>query len=1266
MSLNIEDINEEMALEQNLVNGTKEDVVEIDTEGYAPTYEEAFPPLETALVTPLPQTNPWNTKLSMRRTTVTQIFCIPVQERRLKDEEQSFGGWDQGRICTDIMGRNGVSIEMSSAKDKSLTIVITGKNDSVMHARKQLVQQLQKQAEDSLHIPKEHHKYILGPKGKRLEEIELNTATKVTIPRVEKNSDIITITGTREGIEKALHQIQLISDEESKRAFERINIPKIYHPFIAGPNNLYINKLKEETGAVIRVPPPTYDSNEIIVSGEKEGVNQAITTIMKIYKEKERKCQTILVEVGKTQHKYIIGTRRSGLDEILENFGVSVEIPKTEDMSETITLRGEHDKLGAALSAVYAKANSVVTDHIEAPAWLHRFIIGRKGAKINMITADLPNVHIEFREGKDEITLEGPPADVEQAKGNLELIVQDLIKTMAFAEIQVDQKYHKHIIGKAGANVTRLKDELGVTIRIPADNQGDSVIRIEGPPEGVQKAKVELEEMVDKMENEKVKDVIIEQRFHKTIIGAQGAKIKEIRDRFNQVQITFPDPSRLSDVVTLRGPKNDVDRCHRYLTQMHQEMVANNFVAQVRIFKDFHKNVIGKGGATIRKIRDATDTKIDLPSESSDSDVITITGKKANVEQARVQLENIQFEQGNITEVAVEIPSEFHSSMIGAKGRLMKSIMDECGSVIIRFPPEGSNSDKVTIRGPKDDVMKAKTQLLELASEKKETGFSVEIKAKPEYHKFLIGRGGSNVKLLRENTGARVIFPSINDTPEHQNIITIVGRQEAVEAAKKDLEEKIFNLESVEEITMVVDPKHHRHFVSKRGEVLRQIAEEFGGVSVSFPRLGTQSDKVLLKGAKDCVVSAKDRIIEIVTELDAQVVIECIIPQKYHRTVMGAKGAKVQAITVNNSVQIKFPERPTDDQNGYVEPSTNGWHASEEPHEEEVEATTPKTDIIIISGRRENCDKAVEDLLALVPITQDVNIPNEFHRYVIGQKGAEVRRMMDEYDVNISVPAAIKVSDVISVTGAPANVAKAEEALLKKVGELEKEKEDRKLRSFQLEVSVNPEYHPKIIGRKGVGISKIRLDHNVQIKFPDRGSENQNVIVVTGLEKDAVAAKNAILGIVGDLDGLITEACKLDRRVHSRVIGTRGRNVRKIAEEYKVDIKFPRDNEDPDTIFITGQEDHVYDCKDHLLNLEEEYMQDFTESDIYAAPRASRNDSAPVVNQKGFFVRDAPWSLSSTLDFPDVREANVAPTPAVPDIRLSNAAVVAPCWGARR
>ena len=76
---------------------------------------------------------------------------------------------------------------------------------------------------------------------------------------------------------------------------------------------------------------------------------------------------------------------------------------------------------------VYSKANSVVVDSIAAPAWLHRFIIGRKGINIRQIMDDYPKVHIEFTDGEDKITVEGPPEEVSQAKGKLDTITQDLV-----------------------------------------------------------------------------------------------------------------------------------------------------------------------------------------------------------------------------------------------------------------------------------------------------------------------------------------------------------------------------------------------------------------------------------------------------------------------------------------------------------------------------------------------------------------------------------------------------------------------------------------------------------------------------------------------------------------------------------------------------------------------------------------------------------------------------------------------------------------------
>ena len=46
-------------------------------------------------------------------------------------------------------------------------------------------------------------------------------------------------------------------------------------------------------------------------------------------------------------------------------------------------------------------------------------------------------------------------------------------------------------------------------------------------------------------ENERTKDLIVEQKFHRTIIGQKGEKIKEVRDKFPEVD--SPPPAILTN-----------------------------------------------------------------------------------------------------------------------------------------------------------------------------------------------------------------------------------------------------------------------------------------------------------------------------------------------------------------------------------------------------------------------------------------------------------------------------------------------------------------------------------------------------------------------------------------------------------------------------------------------------------------------------------------------------------------------------------------------
>ncbi|XP_075541444.1 satellite-binding protein 1 Dp1 [Dermacentor variabilis] len=1191
----------------------------------------------------------WTHKMHVKSSVITQIFHVPSEERRFREtSSQRFGELgEQAKICADIMRDTQTTIEVSSSRDHSLTVLVTGRERNVALARAQVLRALQTQAQGTIQIPKEHHRFILGKNGKKLAELEQNTATKITVPRTDDNSDVITISGTKEAIDRARDQIQKISEEKSKHGVEELKIPRMYHPFIAGPYGNSVKALEQETGTRIRLDR---EEDKVTITGDKENVAKAKDSLMATYEDRKVHCQSVGVEVKKSQHKYVHGYRGQTLQDLFEQTGVWVEVPPMESDVETIVLRGNPQDLGHALSLVYEKANSYQIVEVPAKSWMHKYIIGKKGENIKRITADYHKTHVDFCEDENVIRIEGPKEELEAVKTALEEKVHEIQSTMDSVEIKVDPLYHRHIIGKSGSNVNRLKQELGVTVHVPADEERSPVVRLEGPPEGVAQAKAELLEMAHKLQNEVTRELCVEQRFHRTLIGAKGEAIQDVRRRFNQVNVTFPEPGSRNDKVLIRGPKEDVEACYRHLSQICQELQASSHRVDLVLFKQFLKHLQGKGRPLVRRIQQETEARIDLPLESSNSDVVMITGKKESVAAAKDKLLEAQREQADVIEVHLMIPCNLHNAIIGAKGRLIHSIMEDCGRVQITFPQQDSKSDRVTLSGPKDDVDKAKKQLLNLSNEKQLSSYTEEVRAQPKHHRFLIGKNGSNIRKVREKTGARIIFPLERD--ENQDTIVIIGKKEAVLDAKKQLEEMIESLEKVVEEEMHIDPKYHRHFVARRGEELQHIANEFGGVQVSFPRSGDHSDVVTLKGAKECVEGARKRILEIVQDLEARVTIECVIPQQHHRTIMGAKGHKVQRINQEFNVHIKFPERDFRDretlENGDV--AVNGDAATEE------EPSKPrKEDLILITGKQEDCDKAREALLALVPVTEEVEVPFKLHRFIIGQKGAGVRRLMEDHDVNITVPPQADESDTLVISGLADNVASAKEALLERVNQILEEEEDRKLRSFHLEVEVDPKYHPKIIGWRGAVVTKIRKDHNVQVQFPEKG---ENIITIIGYENNACTARDEILRIVKEWEDMVTKEIEIDHRVHSRLIGAKGRNIRRVMEQHKVEIKFPRP-EDPnkDLVQVTGAEENVEDALDYLKQFEDEHLEDIVDQESYHhMSRQSQNSGSggggggsggnnsqgwteTSPSSEGFVVRGGPWEqrapdTTSTQEFP--------------------------------
>ena len=63
--------------------------------------------------------------------------------------------------------------------------------------------------------------------------------------------------------------------------------------------------------------------------------------------------------------------------------------------------------------------------------------------------------------------------EFDAASDEISALVKELIQTRSRELLKIDHKIHKHLIGKAGANINKIKAETGVNIRIPQDDDND-------------------------------------------------------------------------------------------------------------------------------------------------------------------------------------------------------------------------------------------------------------------------------------------------------------------------------------------------------------------------------------------------------------------------------------------------------------------------------------------------------------------------------------------------------------------------------------------------------------------------------------------------------------------------------------------------------------------------------------------------------------------------------------------------------------------------
>jgi rRNA processing protein Krr1/Pno1 len=195
--------------------------------------------------------------------------------------------------------------------------------------------------------------------------------------------------------------------------------------------------------------------------------------------------------------------------------------------------------------------------------------------------------------------------------------------------------------------------------------------------------------------------------------------------------------------------------------------------------------IIGKAGATLKLITDATQTTIDL--SSKDEGRVTVSGpNRENIDkaiEAMTQLATKGYSvltHGRRDEGSIVMPYNKRFNVIGPGGQTVKLIQEKF-KVKVNLPDRSTTDTTVTVLGENADVQEAIKCIADLIdkgySELTHPGCVRETIEVPSHQLgYIIGSQGVIVREIQESSGAKIIIEGTS--------VTMVGQQSQVTDAK--------------------------------------------------------------------------------------------------------------------------------------------------------------------------------------------------------------------------------------------------------------------------------------------------------------------------------------------------------------------------------------------------------------------------------------------------------------------------------------------------
>ncbi|WWC72034.1 uncharacterized protein I206_105993 [Kwoniella pini CBS 10737] len=932
-------------------------------------------------------------------------------------------------------------------------------------------------------IPKRQHRFLVGSSA---DDILDQTGCIVELPPVDDPSDQCVIRGPQPSLIPALTLVMDKANAIAVEMVDVVTLhrPNTSDPLAHAKKVLrYLlrtSKLRSiaDSHSGVKVFPPfasaVANTGSVVIEivGEDKGkVTKAKDEVAQVVKS-VLPAGTTSVEVDHLIHSLLIGKKGSKIAQFEQAHNVTTVFPPAQEESSDVTLiyTGPLDSLptekkardsklkeilaGAskAIAELAKDAADIKTENLDIEKKWHRYIIGTGGTVLNALIGEdqLVNVKVgsnsnssnsksastKEKENEDVVVVRGPSTEVDRVVKQIHQIVEDAknddIINGHTVEFNVLKQYVPHLVGTSGATINKLRETLGVKVNFDDDESavkkaGKKPVvhcKIVGRKEAVEEAKKRLDAQIEKLEDETTEIVIIKRAIQPALIGSGGKYAIRLEEKYG-VKLSFPRDNKEGqkpDEVVIRGGKKGVAQAKAELLEAAEYENESRQSTTFSIPTKSISQVVGKAGATINKIKNETNTQIDIEKTPTESDKtkteVTVRGDKSSIASAKKAILEIVDEIGDEIEDSLEIDQKYHRTLIGQGGsKLKETINSATGGTLegykqaglVTFPKSGdSDLNTVKFRGDSKLVKKIKAELEKQVATLKET-VVIGVIVPQAQHASKIGRGGSALQDLQRRTGAVVHFPG---SRQYSTVGDIENAAELGDAPEGDVVKVIGTKEVVAKAAEQLQISNERPARTDSRQGRSTPANDYPSRTISIPAKYYHA------------IADQQNLIRQIRNVGAFITIPTAPPKSTSVKPSSTSASNGNGLAAKTArIDLGAEDDIADDVEGEFELVENYQNAPEGEQEWSVRAKE-ESDLEKAAGV---LNDAVEKAKAANHVGLLTGLPRSAFPRIIGSKGSTISRIRAETGADVQVS---KDDDLITITGDESSVLQAKDNIL--------------------------------------------------------------------------------------------------------------------------------------------------------------------------------------------------------------------------------------------